>query len=110
MRKLGFVCAFVLLVVGASLSGVEIAKAYTSGCINYDVVPGTHNWKFRNLCPSRVEIAYCVRYNGDTSTHYISRFQFNRGATLTVYLQPRPNRIVFNYIETRSGQAAIPGC
>lgn len=110
MKRLLTLALLGLIGFGVTSVQTDRAAAAVSGCIRFEPVAGSGNWKFWNNCASRVEVAYCVRYTGDGSTRYISRFQFNRGATLTVYLQNRPNRIRINHIETRFGAASIPGC
>ncbi len=110
MKYLAFTCLFVAFALSGGMLWSDRTNAETIGCITVNQVAGTHNWKFKNGCGARVDVAYCVRYVGDSSVRYLGNFQFNAGSSMTVHLHDRDHNMRFNYEETAVGQAATPGC
>lgn len=91
----------------APLQG-NVAHAATSGCVTFNPVPGSGNWRFRNNCRYPLSVAYCVRYSRGNPSKYIGRFKLNR--TLTVYLKNISNRIVVRHCRQGSCVPSVPGC
>jgi hypothetical protein len=103
---LASLCAAAAL-FASSLDG-NAPQAASAGCIQYDPVPGTGNWRFRNHCGTRVEVAYCVRYQYGVPTMYVGRFSFND--SLTVRLANVPNQINFEYCPVGRCSPPTPPC
>jgi hypothetical protein len=105
MMLMGALAAVAVLAWSGHADAPQAARA---GCIQYEPVPGSGNWKFFNHCGGRVEVAYCVRYQRGNPPTYVGRFRFNN--SLTVRLVNIPNQIQFNYCRLDTCRPQTPPC